>query len=656
MEGEIQRNPDEADKTGEECEPSFDAVQHTPAHVQIEQLRSAWQFAAVTQFLMLFAAAVEYPFETTEDFETALAAWTPSPELIQMHVKLLRIMTYNRFVTAETWASWFRRESEKKGQEWSNLFPESKEYHHLTAFEKTLVLNQICEWQFDDPDRFRAAAKDEDECRHWRVDPLGWDSMGGTYWLFDDNRLYREHDPETAATAEVRRKSRAFAAGLTKSPPPELSVALEENETKPQWELVCRTVDDWAEFPKRFESSRSPYEKSLYNKLTRSVGLTVIQSMQDRQLAIEERKREKQRLEEEAEREILLAAERERQLIEQTLYRKRSSRLESRMLEQLERERLDMIERDARAGRGESVHIYDTGHRSLRTTRASAARAHEPPKDVAQLREERSKRRAARFGDSPIPEELLRKSMETSSAAPSHEDAISIDSELAPSKREYGVRTAASTTAQREKRPRLSDGSSADSTDDSNSRKKKDTGDSWRFKCSCGINAKNWDGEYYCKLCSKTVSAFTYKNSIISLFSDGLPMISCGQCNIWQHIYCIEKELGTAAPVTDGSSSSRWDSQEFVCSSCEPVTNVKTGMDGCDGSSGGNIPPEAANIAETDSIRSGNESNVNGVLLGDASHEAGDFVAGGDGQPQNKHLLTSKTHAFEQESAQQQRA
>ncbi|KAJ3400987.1 hypothetical protein HDU80_006442 [Chytriomyces hyalinus] len=634
MDGE--GNPDEADKTGEKSEPSFDAVQHSPAHVQIDQLRSAWQFAAVTQFLMLFAAAVEYPFETTEDFESALAAGTPSAELIQMHVKLLRIMTYNRFVTAETWVSWFRRESEKKGQEWSNLFPESKEYHHLSAFEKTLVLNQICEWQFDDPDRFRAAAKDEDECRHWRVNPLGWDSMGGTYWLFDDNRLYREHDPETAATAEVRRKSRAFAAGLTKSPPPELSVALEENEMKPLWELVCRTVDDWGEFPKRFESSRSPYEKSLYNKLTRSVGLTVIQSMQDRQLAIEERKREKQRMEEEAEREILLAAERERLQIEQTLYRKRSSRLESRMLEQMERERLDMIERDARAGKGESVHIYDTGHRSLRTTRASAARAHEPPKDVAQMREERSKRRAARFGDSPIPEELLRKSIEVSSAAPSHEDAISIDSEMAPSKkeqREYQARPAVSATAQREKRPRLSDGSSANSSDDSNSRKKKDTGDSWRFKCSCGINAKNWD--------------------------DGLPMISCGQCNIWQHIYCIEKELGTPAPVTDGPSS-RWDSQEFVCSMCEPVANVKTGMDGLGGSLNGDMPAQAANLAETECIRSGEESSANGAALGDASREAGDVVEGGDGQPRSKHLLASETRAFEETGAQspqqQQRA
>ncbi|KAI8616279.1 hypothetical protein BC830DRAFT_1167925 [Chytriomyces sp. MP71] len=497
----------------------------------IASLRKTWQFAAVVQFLLMFSAAVEYRFHSTEEFEDALVAPSPPEELVNLHVRMLRIMTYNRFVTPESWPSWFRKECDKKLQDWTILFPDHLEYAELSPVEKVLVLNTICEWQFDIPERFRAAAKDEDECRHWRVDPFGWDSTGGTYWLFDDNRLYRETDPHAAHEALLKKRARLRAAERALIPDPPTP----DPHAPKTWDLLCRTVEDWRAFPLQFQHSKSSYERAMVASCMDGVGANVVRSLLDR---------EHQRLVRIEDERLQREEENRKHRLEELSYSsfpKRSSRLEVRQLEQMERERMEMIERDARKGKGESFEMYETAGRKTRAAAAAALAGPPQPMD----RQERLRRRAARLGeDSPIPETVLLESLDSADGdyLPLELEPI-MEAKVEPSPPPMVVESVK--RARVEPAPRPARLRMVDVTKGKRKKKKGSTGnglngDSWMFKCSCGVSGRNWD--------------------------DGLPMISCEVCAVWQHIRCIEVERGNPEPGPEDIA--KWDVQPFVCGPC----------------------------------------------------------------------------------------
>ncbi|KAI9337744.1 hypothetical protein BDR26DRAFT_863489 [Obelidium mucronatum] len=480
----------------------------------IGRLRAAWEFAATAQFCTMFQGPIEYPFESTEAFENALVTTPPPAELINLHVKMLRIMTFNRFVTPESWPHWFRKECEKRQQDWTSMFPQETEYQDLSPIEKVRILRRISEWQFDLPERFRSVAKDEDDCRHWRVDPIGWDTEGGTFWLFDDNRLYREFDPASLP----QELPKAVGRGKPPLTPAKHARLLKK---KPKWELVCRTISDWKTYPEKFKDSKHRYEKNLYQALTSGVGVKVIENLEERG------EQELKRLQ------LLEEHRRQEEIQAQNLLRKRSSRLESRQVEQMEQERLQWIEQ------GLISADYQEEEFGRRTTRARAAAGPPVPKDAAQLRQERLKRRMQRFGEeSPIPEDLIRESLESvsvdiiddNSNEEVHDHPTNIAEFASPVKR--------TRIDKPEDRPRPIRGGRGGRGGRGKSKKAAAVVNSWMFSCSYG-----------------------------------LPMISCGRCSVWQHIYCIEREAGVEDPGPEVVS--KWDNQEFVCSACRRIFGVK---------------------------------------------------------------------------------
>ncbi|KAJ3029323.1 UNVERIFIED_CONTAM: hypothetical protein HDU68_012478 [Siphonaria sp. JEL0065] len=511
---------DSGNDTGSETAPDKDIATDPirAKELAITALRASWEFAATTQFCTMFQAAVKFPFESTEAFENALVTYPPPSELIDLHVKMLRIMTFNRFVTPESWPQWFRKECEKKFEDWGPLFPEEKEYGDLTAIEKIRILRRISEWQFDLPERFRGVAKDDDDCRHWRVDPIGWDSFGGTYWLFDDNRLYREFSPENLPAEPPKARGR----GKPVMSPEKHARLLKK---KPKWELVCRTIGDWKTYPDIFKDVNHRYEKNLYQALTSGVGAKVIENLEEKE---DQELKRVQLLEEHRRQEEL-----SQQLLAQNMFRKRSSRLETKQLDVLEQERLDMVARGISA----DIQDFEFGRRA---TRSRVAAGPSIPLNPAQARQERLKRRKRDESESPIPEELLRESLESAHVdimADDDEENSEVSGAVVDSLPPLSLTLDDLPPVKRRMLPvKLKSARGG-------GRGKKATAtaaDSWMFSCSCGRKAKNWD--------------------------DGLPMISCGRCNVWQHIYCIELQAGTENPGPEVVS--KWDNQEFICVSC----------------------------------------------------------------------------------------
>ena len=284
-----------------------------------------WQFAAVVQFLTTFGQELMPQYEhpsSTETIEDALLSGRENFFLKNLHVHLLRLVTGAKFINEETCWQWYQRVFEER-QPVDELTKFQDFFHDLTAKQKVVGLNYLCELLLDDVDWFRLKLKDPEEQEFWRVDPVGYDAQQNTYWLFDDNRLYVEKYQDENDSPEVKsdkssespqsaRKSRRGKDD--RSPAKNADVHYDHD-----WQLVCDSIEDWQTFPLKFETSRNRYEKALFKSLSNDIGPKVLSH--------------------------LLEKQKERELEEALYNRKRSSRLVVRELEVMEMQRQEDLRR-----------------------------------------------------------------------------------------------------------------------------------------------------------------------------------------------------------------------------------------------------------------------------------------------------------------------
>ncbi|KAI9206795.1 uncharacterized protein BJ171DRAFT_496980 [Polychytrium aggregatum] len=295
-----------------------------------EELHSHWQFAAISQFLHLFYPALQLDSFSTPDLENSLLniqttsnllaltpdASNPTYYLKDIMCRLLKLLTSNKPVTPDNWqthlATLFQSRADRL--ESALLVDPHTDYFDLPLKNKLLVLYYLCEWQLDFPEQFRSLVEESDEDETtWRVDPLGYDHAGNTYWLFDDNRLFKESPAPSSTASKSAAKARKGRNTRNSRSVEDEQQALQESskvdQTPSNWSLVCGTSVEWTEFPKQFENSRYTVEKELYAVLVESVLPQVVEEMM------------------EEEKKILLQ--------EALLNRKRSSRLQDRELERM---------------------------------------------------------------------------------------------------------------------------------------------------------------------------------------------------------------------------------------------------------------------------------------------------------------------------------
>ncbi|KAJ3011841.1 hypothetical protein HKX48_006622 [Thoreauomyces humboldtii] len=273
----------------------------------LSELRGYWQFAAVCQFLHLFHTGLKLDEFETQDLENQLISDPPDPRLVDLNIHLIKCLIgalNSRFITRDNWQASLGKEWAKRSGD-AEVWGEDSVYHDVPLRSKVLILHCLCEWQFDNSERLRAPMEDGDEVE-WRVDPVGQDSRGNTYWLFDDNRLYRE-------AADVPPKRSSKKARQSKSHP------------EPSWALAsfeCATIEDWEAFPARFKSSRSLVEKQFHAWLEEDALPKLLRDLQDK--------------------------EKQRRIEEALSNRKRSSRLQMREFEEEEKLRVERVVREAK--------------------------------------------------------------------------------------------------------------------------------------------------------------------------------------------------------------------------------------------------------------------------------------------------------------------
>ncbi|EGX90260.1 PHD finger domain protein [Cordyceps militaris CM01] len=214
-----------------------------------------WEFANLCQWIYIFgkAAKIDESLEI-EDIETECLK-PCSTLLSDIALALLKLVSQHRGLT----------------------------FCDLDTPTKIIVLQQLTQWVMSQP-ALRERMEDSHDQTSWRIEPYGWDADDRTYYVLDDNRVYRLTEiseplagkpQKQKAYRTARRSGRRGRTSDTFST--EHCVAGESLESdSPQaksnlggmgWECVAVTLDDVRRLVDSFRTTPDANEKILRNQL-----------------------------------------------------------------------------------------------------------------------------------------------------------------------------------------------------------------------------------------------------------------------------------------------------------------------------------------------------------------------------------------------------
>ncbi|KPI44187.1 uncharacterized protein AB675_6181 [Cyphellophora attinorum] len=469
-------------RTRDEMEASEPPAQQTPDTPLITKIRNMWEFASVMQFIQIFGSAVRIdPDFDIEDFEEECLKPTPSDKLEEIGLTLLKWISSFRGLELSNWDEYTRRQYEAKAPHLSPYGTE-EDLKHFRDFDiglKIRVLHQLTIWVFWNPDRIKERMPEATDARQteWRVEEFGWDRDDRSYYVLDDNRLYRRTEPSLPPTPKAapkktskkaqaarRRASKRQKLENSSSPEPQDDEVEQENEDSAQdthvgtpsgldvntlggytWECIAITLAEYQAFVESIKKTKDPNEKSMRDRLVSDI-IPLI---------------ELPRISNAARWNAMATA-------------KRSSRIAGKQ----EREK---AEREA-----------EEAERKRRVDLAAARREQERLEQMEDERNSRMMTREQRIKDREYKRILAEEELARSAAV---EEAIA-NGEARGSERQIKERLARN-------KKKLDEIISEEDEDN------------WMFDCSgCGLNGINKD--------------------------DGSHSISCERCKVWQHSKCLK--------------------------------------------------------------------------------------------------------------------
>ncbi|EAQ90811.1 hypothetical protein CHGG_02746 [Chaetomium globosum CBS 148.51] len=277
----------------------------------LHRIRNMWQFANLFQFIQLFGQALK--LDDSLDIEDLEAeCLKPGAGALQdIGLRLLKFLSSHRGLTHELFDEYTRRQFLSKAPE-KNPFGSAElptKFAHFDVFTK-------------------------------RIEPYGWDRLDRTYFVLDDNRLYRQTDASppppkpksntkkarAAQRSSKRRRVSSGAASDADDAHDEASDAAEQVGPVDdglggmKWECIAVTLDEVRAFLSTIQKSKDPNEKTLRDQIQGH--LVPILEKQE-----ESRKRKQ------------LQREKELLNLEKMAYAKRSSRIAGKMEQQKMEER-----------------------------------------------------------------------------------------------------------------------------------------------------------------------------------------------------------------------------------------------------------------------------------------------------------------------------
>ncbi|KAI1057901.1 hypothetical protein LB506_000015 [Fusarium annulatum] len=324
------------------------------------RIRNMWQFANLCQWIYIFGKAAKID-EAIDVEEIETECLKPNSSILaDIALALLKLVSSHRGLT--NWDMLFllmvirrheifddqaRKQFTKKSPNY-NPFGSGEtplKFNDFDIFTKIKVMQQLTQWAMIHPERIRDKMEEQKDSEQtsWRIEPYGWDADDRTYFVLDDNRVYRLTEPPMITKPTKAKKSRASYGSRRSSKRRQITLSAEEvvetdqeiKEDTPleddglggmTWECLAVTLDDVRSVVDGFRKSRDENEKILRNQLEKHLVPILEKQEQSRQ------RRELQR-----ERELANAAK--------MANAKRSSRIAGRVEQQRQDEQIREEER-----------------------------------------------------------------------------------------------------------------------------------------------------------------------------------------------------------------------------------------------------------------------------------------------------------------------
>ena len=399
---------------------------------------------------------------------------------------------------------------------------EPAKFDDFDVFTKIRVLQQLSTWTLGNAERIRGIMPADEDHLTWRMEPIGWDKEDRTYYVLDDNRLYRRTDepppppsPKPKAKSKAKKtpkrtKSRGTRSSKRRKIEESEDEEMEEEQdaeggaqedtvmtngdtttveeepgygfTNKTWECIAVTLDEYNDFMASIFRTRDPNEKQLRKTIEENV-LPVIEKRAETLRAKQMKKmRELENLQKmaTAKRSSRIADKAEKEKHDRELQEAEDKKKADLRMAHEEQERQKRIEE---------------GHESRRLTREQRLKERE----VKRILHEEELARIEEQANRPESQE------------PSSDAAKDADKRV--SKRQLKT--------QKEQHQKELDELREDE-------------DRWYFDCSiCGKHGENWD--------------------------DGTHSIACDRCEVWQHSKCHGYSPKQAEK----------DDFKFVCATCK---------------------------------------------------------------------------------------
>ncbi|KAJ5280967.1 hypothetical protein N7478_006339 [Penicillium angulare] len=257
----------------------------------LQQIRSSWEFASLMQYIAMFGKVmkIDEDFEI-EDLEDECLKPEPSHRLLEIGLCLLKWISSHRGLTFENFDEYTRRQYNAKAPHIPNPFGQDEEplkFLQFDVFLKLRVLHQLSVWTFWNADRIREKIpeKKESEQLQWRIEEFGYDQEGRSYYVLDDNRLYRRTDPPIPAPQRPKKKPKSRSSRTSRASRRVSALAAEEpedesktdtaNGTAPEyqykWECIAVTLPEYQEFLETIRKSKDPDEQYLRDRIEEHV-------------------------------------------------------------------------------------------------------------------------------------------------------------------------------------------------------------------------------------------------------------------------------------------------------------------------------------------------------------------------------------------------
>ncbi|KAK4224623.1 reticulocyte-binding protein 2 a [Podospora fimiseda] len=358
----------------------------------LQRIRNMWQFANLYQFIMLFGKALKLDDNIDISDLEAECLKPGSLALQDIGLGILKFLSSHRGLTYaisdpsvvalplclphlehrhELFDEYTRRQFLSKAPS-KNPFGTDEtpaRFADFDVFTKIRVLQQMTQLVMMSPERVRERAEEQKDAdqTNWRIEPYGWDRDDRTYFVLDDNRVYRmteappvpakpKKNTKKARAAQRASKRRRVSSGVASEAEDDAGDEASENglTAEPEdnglggmkWECLAVTLEEVRGLVSNWQKTKDPNEKILRDQLQEHLIPILEQQEESRKRKQLQREKELMNLEKmaHAKRSSRIAGRMEHRKIEEQAREEKRKRLEEEAARRKEEKQLAKME------------------------------------------------------------------------------------------------------------------------------------------------------------------------------------------------------------------------------------------------------------------------------------------------------------------------